>query len=589
MLIALRLQNYRGFEAHTVPLRSFTTIVGQNNAGKSTIVEALRLVSIVVSRHRNLGYRRVPEWLDRPLREVGVSPSMKDAGLDFKSVFNQYGDPPAIVEAEFEDGSSVVVYLGPGEAIHAVILAPGGRPIRSRHQATELDLPPVSIMPQVGPVASPEKILSEDYVKRTISSPLAPRHFRNQLKVLQSNFAEFQRVAEENWSGLQVLSLEGCRGLPGEILDLEIRNREFVGEVAAMGHGLQMWLQMVWFLVRAKGAATVILDEPDVYMHPDLQRRLVGFLRGRYPQVILTTHSVEIMSEVDPEEVLIVDRRQPESRFAETLPAVQRLLESVGSAHNLHLSRLWDARRVILVEGDDLKFLRAFQRTLFPDSVQSLEAVPNLSIGGWGGWRLAVGSSMAFDNAMGDEVTTYCILDSDFHTEGEIKKRQREASEHGVQLHIWSRKELENFVLCASAIARLIRRRTNNPSVPAAKVVEEKLISISDDLEVEIIEGMASEIQAEDRKLAAGTASKRARTLLKEKREKAGSLMAFAPGRDVLAKLSAWSQESFGVSISAISIARSMRINEIPEELGKVVTALEHRWSFVGDTAEPQD
>jgi hypothetical protein len=33
-----------------------------------------------------------------------------------------------------------------------------------------------------------------------------------------------------------------------------------------MGHGLQMWLQTMWFLARVGYAACAILDEPDVYM-----------------------------------------------------------------------------------------------------------------------------------------------------------------------------------------------------------------------------------------------------------------------------------------------------------------------------------
>jgi hypothetical protein len=43
-----------------------------------------------------------------------------------------------------------------------------------------------------------------------------------------------------------------------------------------------MWLQTIWFLTRAKDHETVILDEPDVYMHADLQRRLRGRLKSNF-------------------------------------------------------------------------------------------------------------------------------------------------------------------------------------------------------------------------------------------------------------------------------------------------------------------
>ncbi len=47
----------------------------------------------------------------------------------------------------------------------------------------------------------------------------------------------------------------------------------------------------MWFVARTRGYATVILDEPDVYMHADLQRKLIRLLRNRYPQIVIAaTH-----------------------------------------------------------------------------------------------------------------------------------------------------------------------------------------------------------------------------------------------------------------------------------------------------------
>jgi len=48
MLKELQLENFRCFDNHVIPLRPTTIVVGRNNAGKSTIVEALRLISIVI-------------------------------------------------------------------------------------------------------------------------------------------------------------------------------------------------------------------------------------------------------------------------------------------------------------------------------------------------------------------------------------------------------------------------------------------------------------------------------------------------------------------------------------------------------------
>ena len=93
-------------------------------------------------------------------------------------------------------------------------------------------------------------------------------------------------------------------------------------------------------------------------MHADLQRKLIRYVRARYSQVIITTHSTEIMSEVSPDNIIIVDKARSESMTSDSLPAVQKVIDSMGSAHNVHLTRLWKAKRFLLVEGKDLRFYK---------------------------------------------------------------------------------------------------------------------------------------------------------------------------------------------------------------------------------------
>ena len=66
MLTFLKLENFRCFSNHEVVFSPLCLLVGQNNAGKSTIIDALRLVSLVTSRYRTSNYSEVPPWLDAP-------------------------------------------------------------------------------------------------------------------------------------------------------------------------------------------------------------------------------------------------------------------------------------------------------------------------------------------------------------------------------------------------------------------------------------------------------------------------------------------------------------------------------------------
>lgn len=415
MLAELHLENFRGFERHSVPLRATTFIVGRNNAGKSTIVEALRLISLVAARYEYLNFSRVPSWLDVPMRYRGVAPSLRGMAFDFEGVFHRYRDPPAIVTADFDNGASIRVYLGPDDQIHSVILDEKGEPLATKRDARKFALPPVAILPQVAPLAREERILAPQTIRSALFTTLASSHFRNQLNYYYDQYFDaFRTITEENWPGLRVRELRGRGTWPEDrSLFLLVQDGDFVAEAAWMGHGLQMWLQTMWFLTLASAGSTVILDEPDVYMHPDLQRQLVRYLRGRFTQTIVATHSVEIMSEAAPDAVLLADRSRRRSSFATSLPAVQRVVDEIGGVHVLQLSRLWTSRRCILVEGKDVKLLKMLHDTLFPDAVQAFDAFPNFSIGGWDGWPNAIGSSQFMKNSIDEDIVTYCILDSD--------------------------------------------------------------------------------------------------------------------------------------------------------------------------------
>ncbi len=574
MLDHIKLENFRGFERHTLPLAPLTVIVGQNNAGKSTIVEALRLLSLAITRCTRLSYGTPPAWTGRPKREYGISPSLRNVEIEFSTLTHQYADPPSTATVVFSSGVSVTAYIDDAR-LFAVIRDPAGQIVKTAGAARGLNIPQVAIMPQIGPVQRKESILRADYIRAALDSPLASLHFRNQLNVFYKQFRDFKRVVEETWPGVQVQRLDGRGGIPGDSLRLWVRNGGFVGEAGVMGHGLQMWLQTMWFLTRARGAGTVILDEPDVYMHPDLQRRLIRFLRGRFPQIVMTSHSVELVSEVEPDDLLVVDKERPSSSFASSLPAVQRIVERVGSTHNVHLARLWRARRFLMLEGKDIDILTRFHETLFPVA-ESMRSVPRMSIGGWGGWKLAIGSSMALNNAFGEAIVTYCILDSDYHVLEEQQERLNEARQRGVCLHIWNRKEIENYLLVPSAIARYIAKHARDTQrAPDEDAVRAKLLQLAEEKKEEVFDAIASEIQARNRKWLAGRVNQEARRRLSTLTAQSGGILTAMPGKALLSGLSQWSGDDFGVGLSHSGIAAEMTASEIDAEVKHVLESIE--------------
>ncbi len=581
MITSIELRNFRGFREHILPFVPLTVLVGENNAGKTTIVEALRLVSIVTQRFRHLTYQHPTADSELPRRLIGVSPSLKDMEISFDSIFHRYGSPPGTIISTFSNGTSITIYILLDERVHAVVRDSKGNIVCNKSQAKIVEIPQVSIMPQVAPLQRVEMCRDSDYIKATMTSRLAPLHFRNQLFVKDDLFEDFRRIVEETWPGVQVYELilrrdSNIHLLAKTQLFLEIRNEDFVAEVAEMGHGLQMWLQTMWFLTHASGSSTVILDEPDVYMHADLQHRIIRLLRNRHGQTIITTHSPEIMSEVQPDDILVVNKRRRKSCFAGSLPTVQAAIDHFGSVHNIHLTRLLEAKKMILVEGNDLKILKEFQDTLFPESVTPFLGLPNMSIGGWGGWKMAVGASMGFHNALGEDIITYCILDSDYHSTEEISEKYREAQQKNIQLHIWEQKEIENYLLHPDAISRVIEKRiAKRTKSPTANEVRGKLEDIAKTMKDNILDAIATEFWNNNRTLGQSGANKAARKRISDVEQRHGTLTPIASGKQILGSVSDWSNSEFGVSFSAINIAREMTVLEIPFEANSIVEAFE--------------
>lgn len=581
MIKELQLNNFRCYSKHIVPFKSNTIIVGENNAGKSTIIEALRIVSIIVSKYKNLTYKKTPDWLSIPIGYKGVTPSLKGHDFNFESVFYRYSKPPAQIKALFTTGESITAYIGDEGQIFAVIRDKNNDIIKTKSQALNTDIPKVLILPEISPLNLEEKKLAKDYVTQNLFSRLSSRHFRNQILINPEQYKKFKEIVEITWEGCQIISIDKYDNEDEEKLSLLVRDTDFTAEVGWLGHGLQMWLQIMWFLSFTTTENVVILDEPDIYMHSDLQRKIIRLLfREKYKQLIVATHSIEIISEVEPENILVVDKTKSISRFTNSIPSVQKIIDNIGGVHNIQLTRLWKCKKCILVEGNDLKILRHLHNTLFPKSETPIETIPNMSIGGWSGWKFAIGSSMILKNAADETINTYCILDRDYYTKDEIETRLNEAKRSGVKLHIWGRKEIENYLIVPKAISRIINRETNlGVRADESKIIKQ-IEKICDDLHDETFDSIATQISYVEKR-EHQKANSKARVIMTEYWKSIDGKLTLVSGKEALSRLSKWSQEEYHVSLSSQKLAKEIKGEEILPEMKKVIKAIEKRLDLI--------
>ena len=569
MIRQLNITNFRCYEKTSIFFNGTSILVGPNNAGKSTMIEALKIISSVTRKFRSLRFIEPPTWVSRE-KNNGVSPNVENMNISDRGIFNMYGNPPAIIEAIFTNGSSIKAYVGEGLDIFAIITDEYGCQVRNSKEAKRVDIPVIEVLPQISAVLDSEKVIKKATVDGNRATRLASRNFRNQLFYYEKAFPTFKKLVEATWGGLQVKPVESIFADEGRVLQFFVRVHDFEAEISWMGHGLQMWVQTMWFISQCPGNAIVVLDEPDVYMHADLQRRLVRLITPMFSQLIVATHSLEIIEEVSSDCIIPIDSHKRNVKPIGDEVPLQHLSEELGSPLNIDLARLFVSNRFIVWDGDDSgrKILSAFQSVLYPQDLHPIITFPKAFVEGWNGWKKAVTIADVFSvNRM--HVQLYCIFEGGYHTMDEIHERRVDARDKKINLHVWDKKEIENYAINPDAIFRYLLTSKRKGEI-TIEMLNGKINEIVAGMKDEVLNGIAAEIQRNTR----GMNEEAMEDAWEELNNRWIQPLDIIPGRRFFINLSMWTQENYGVSVSARQVIPFFKPEEVPYEVQIVISAI---------------
>src|SRR5262249_25293394 len=102
-------------------------------------------------------------------------------------------------------------------------------------------------------------------------------------------------------------------------------------------------------LVQSKDASHYFNDEPNINLQSDLQRQLLGLLRNLGRDILIATHSTEIITEAETDDIVLINKRRNFARRIKNPSQLEEVFTILGSNINPILTQLAKTRRALFL------------------------------------------------------------------------------------------------------------------------------------------------------------------------------------------------------------------------------------------------
>jgi energy-coupling factor transporter ATP-binding protein EcfA2 len=576
---SIEFHNYKAFADYSISLHDLNLLVGTNNCGKSTLIGVFRALDVALRRSR----ARNPEYLYGPKGYTfGYNLSDETFPISLENVHTNYKEVDSTVTFRLSNGNKLMLHF-PADGGWMLLPETQERPVRSVRDFKTAYPVSIVVVPVLGPVDHREQLVQYETVQRNLNGHLASRHFRNYWYYSNEGFAAFADRVQASWPGMEILKPERVEAGSPELSMYCLENR-MTRELYWAGFGFQIWCQLLTHLCRATDATILVVDEPEVYLHPDVQRQLLSMLRDLQTDVVLASHSSEIIAEADPSEILLVDKSKRSAKPLRDVAGVQNVLSQIGSVQNLTLTRLARNQTLLFTEGErDFDLLRHFARKIGLHDLASGAGVTPLTSDGFSSMDRVKSLRWGLEKTLAQNLLIGAVYDRDYFSAEEINSRLNALRSEIAFAHVHMRKELENYLLIPSALQRALdrelseRRRRTGMVVVQSETIESMLDRLSTPHKAELLSQYMGRRTTYLRRSTrdAATIAKETIDWFEAKWSNVSDRMEVVGGKELLAAVRGEVQASLGVSLTAHKIIEAFRVEEVPEDLVDLLRGLD--------------
>lgn len=453
MLTKLICHNFKNFQEVEVELGDTVVLIGPNNSGKTTALQALALWEIGLKRwNENRKGKTNPE--KRPgvviNRRDLISVPVPDARLLWRNLQVRVPQNVRIditVEG-FTSGKSWTCGLEFDYANQESIYC---RPLRTAEAdgkvSARMSVPDeagdlsVAFLPPMSGLIGNELRVEPGAINVRIGEGRTAEVLRNLCYQVWEDPQKWKTLCQKIRS-LFGISLDEPKHIP-ERGEIEMNYRDASGislDISSSGRGLQQTLLLLAYIAAHPGAV-LLLDEPDAHLEILRQRQIYQVLtelaREHGSQIIAASHSEVILNEAAGRDVVIAFLGTPH-RIDDRGSQVLKSLRTIGFEEYYQAQQQgW----VLYLEGaTDLAILRAFAEKLSHDAMTVLERPYVHYVGNQPteARKHFYGLREAKPDLKG-----FCLFDrilDELQTRPELIE------------YAWQRREIENYIVCSRQV-----------------------------------------------------------------------------------------------------------------------------------------